>query len=74
MKRATRNISMAGLATLVLFAAAGCQTIEQKRYEPNNYDQLGVYVDNNTRDHSAREDTLQGKNTGVYPTILNINF
>jgi hypothetical protein len=74
MKRDARNILTAGLTTLALLATTGCQTFQPRNYEPNQCDQKGVYVDNNARDHSARENSLQGRDTLVYPTILNINF
>jgi len=68
-----RNLITAGLAAITLLIP-GCQTLQPRNYNPIDYDQLGVYVDNNERDHSAKVESLQGKNTPVYPTIGNINF
>jgi len=69
-----RNLLITGLAALALLATTGCQTLKS-RIEPVYYhDNRGVYVDDNAREHAAREESLQGKNTPVYATLVNISF
>jgi len=66
----TRKTLMTGLTAIILLIP-GCQTFEPGIYEPDNYDPKGVYVvDNNAQEHAAREESLQGRDTLVYPRIF----
>lgn len=72
MEKYIRNILVTGLAAIALFATAGCQTLKiEPIYYPDNRE---LYIDNNTLEHAARVESLEGRNNPVYLKLINKTF